>query len=417
MFLALKPFFMKKYLFFFIIVSFSCNSYAQIEGCDGSRYIDDIFTEIKVTKELKYGEGETIFGNFKELYLDVYEPEDDELSKRPVIILAFGGSFISGAREDLDFLCEAYARKGYVAVTIDYRLFDGPLLPLPTANQMKRVVIRTLSDMKAAIRYMRQDADTDNLYRIDPNRVFVGGISAGSITAFHTAVMDDSDDLPQDILDILEANGGLEGNTSDNYEYSSDVQGLINFSGGLNDASWIDENDPPFVSIHDDMDDVVPYAEGFAMVFGFPIIYMEGSRTCQEVGDSVGVVNRLKTIENSDVHVSYLFDPMELVENIDFTAAFIADIACADTPTATKDISNLELITAYPNPTSGLLSISETNNDNIKIDLIDIYGRKISSTSAMGSLDMSNYANGIYFLKLTDLKSENTRTVKVVLEK
>ena len=95
----------------------------------------------------------------------------------------------------------------------------------------------------------------------------------------------------------MEANGGIEGNSSDNFEYSSEVQGLVNFSGGLNDSGWIDENDPPFVSVHDDMDGVVPYGSDFAKIFGIPIIYMEGSGKCHEVGDSLGIVNQLKTVQ------------------------------------------------------------------------------------------------------------------------
>ena len=181
---------MKQTLLFLFFVLFSFNSQAQSDGCDGMRYIDDVFSEVTVTEAIKYGEGTTLFDNFQELYLDVYEPQNDNLEKRPVIILAFGGSFIAGNRGDLEFLCEAYARKGYVAVSIDYRLFDGPLLPLPSADQMKNVVIKSVSDMKAAIRFMRQDADTDDIYRINPDKVFIGGISAGSITAFHTAAID-----------------------------------------------------------------------------------------------------------------------------------------------------------------------------------------------------------------------------------
>lgn len=408
---------MKRCLLLIFLIISTYHSEAQIEGCDGSRFIDDIFTEIKVTEGLKYGEGETIFGNFKELYLDVYEPADDALSRRPVIILAFGGSFITGVRQDLDFLCRAYARKGYVAVTIDYRLFDGPLLPLPTAQQMTNVVIKTVSDMKAAIRYMREDADTDNEFRIDSDKVFVGGISAGSITAFHTAVLDNDDVFTEEISDILDENGGLEGNTSDNYEYSSEVQGMVNFSGGLNDGSWIDANDPPFVSIHDDMDGVVPYGGGFAMVFGFPIIYMEGSKVCQEVGDSVGVMNQLKTIENSVGHVSYLLNPADAAANINFTAEFVADIVCADTPTSSEDLANtLESIEVFPNPTNGLVAISNIADADLQIEVLDVFGRKLNTYANEGSIDLGNHARGIYFLRIKDMNSESVKIVKVVLE-
>lgn len=408
---------MKQLLLFIFSVLLSFNLSAQDNGCDGARYIDNVFTEVSFIGGIKYGEGETLFGNFQELYLDVYVPGNDALEKRPVIILAFGGSFIGGARGDVDFLCEAYARKGYVAVSIDYRLYDGPIFPFPTGDQMKNVVIKTVSDMKAAIRFMRQDADTDNLYRIDPDKIFVGGVSAGGITAFHTAVIDEDDAFEPDIVEILEANGGIEGNSSDNYEYSSEVQGLINFSGGLNDSGWIDENDPPFVSVHDDMDGIVPFGDGFASIFGIPIIYMEGSGRCKEVGDSVGVENQLKTIENSNGHVSYLVNPTTVPETVDYTAAFIADIICEGITNTKELASGLESIEIFPNPTSGNISLVETNNNNLFLELYNVFGKRLNTYSNTSTLDLDLYSNGIYFLKLTDLDSESTKTIKVILER
>lgn len=409
---------MKKLFFLFLVVVFSFSAKAQIEHCDGSRYIDNVFFDVIATKDLKYGEGETISGNFQELYLDIYEPANDELAQRPVILLAFGGSFITGERGDLELLCEAYARKGYVAVTIDYRLYDGPLFPIPTGDMMKEVVIKSVSDMKAAIRYMRQDADTENIFRIDPEMVFVGGISAGAIAAFHTAVIDETDDLPTTILNILAENGGIDGNSSDNYEYSSEVQGMVNYSGGLNDASWIDENDPPFVSIHDEFDPIAPYGEGFATVLNIPIVYLEGSKTCMEVADSVGLKNELKTIEGSDGHVSYFLNMNEIQETIDFTANFLAGLVCSGISANTENLAiAADPIKVFPNPTSGLISFSNLPNTELYIDLFDITGRKLNSYRNSGTLDLNQFANGIYFLNITDSKGAWQQKAKIVLER
>ena len=141
--------------FLLLTISTTAQNHAT---CDGMRYIDDVFANVDVTAGLKYGEGTTINNNFQELYLDVYEPAGDDAEMRPAIILAFGGSFIGGERTDLDWLCEAYAKKGFVAVTIDYRLYDLPLFPLPTEEEMQNVVTKAVGDMKAAIRFLREDA-------------------------------------------------------------------------------------------------------------------------------------------------------------------------------------------------------------------------------------------------------------------
>ena len=168
-------------------------------GCDDIRYRTDVFTEVESTLGLSYGSGTTIAGNSQELFLDVYQPVGDVQEIRPVIILAFGGSFISGERGDLAGLCESYARRGFVAVSIDYRLYDLPLIPFPTSDEMRDVVVRSISDFKAAIRFMREDAATSNTFRIDPNMIFVGGVSAGAIAAAHTAVLDETDDIDADL--------------------------------------------------------------------------------------------------------------------------------------------------------------------------------------------------------------------------
>ncbi|MGB0931867.1 MAG: alpha/beta hydrolase fold domain-containing protein, partial [Chitinophagales bacterium] len=267
------------------------------DSCDGERYLTEIFTDVSAISGIKFGEGTTFGGEFQELFMDVYFPTGDLVEARPTIVLAFGGSFIFGERADLQGLCEAYARRGYVAATIDYRLYDGPLFPLPNEQDMQNVVIRAISDMKAAIRHLREDAATTNLYKIDPNYIFSGGVSAGAIVASHVAAMDETDEISPILQELVDENGGFEGNSSDNYEYSSAVQGCINLSGALNDAKLIDANDPPFISYHDDMDGVVPYAEGFATIFGVPIGYLEGSAAMHYVADSVGVENELYTIE------------------------------------------------------------------------------------------------------------------------
>ena len=407
---------MKKILLLLFVTTFINQLQGQDDGCDGDRFFNNVFTEIKVTKDLKFGEGTTLFGNFQELFLDVYEPEGDDLEMRPVVILAFGGSYIGGEKENLEFLCEAYARRGYVAVTIDYRIFDGPLVPFPSADQMKNVVVKSVSDMKAAIRYMRQDADTDNLFRINPDLVFVGGISAGSITAFHTAALDVEDPIGQDILDIIEDNGGIDGNSSDNMQYSSEVQGVINFSGGLNNALMIDENDPPFVSVHDERDPVVPYADGFASVFGVPIIFMEGSKRCQEVGDSLGVENTLKTIPNSNLHVTYFLTDALVDENVSFTTTFLGQIICENITINTEDFSPLQSIEVSPNPSSGLFYLDYDNALNLDIELIDVFGRNLKRFSKTNTLDLTSFENGIYFLNIMDQNSASKKTIKIVLE-
>ncbi|MFT4668255.1 MAG: para-nitrobenzyl esterase, partial [Gammaproteobacteria bacterium] len=341
----------------FFLLSFTALNAQNHPTCDGARYIEDVFTDVEVTEGINFGSATTISGNAKELDMDIYEPSGDVVENRPVIILGFGGSFIGGTRQDLDFLCRAYAKKGFVAVTIDYRLYDGSLLPLPSAETMQDVVTKTVADFKAAVRFFREDADGTNEYGVDPNLVFLGGVSAGGIAAAHAAVMDDSDTYSDELEAIITANGGLEGNSSDNLQYSSEVQGFVNFSGGLGDADWIDENDPPFFSIHDDMDGTVPYGEGFASIFGFDIIAMDGSQIMSQVADANNVLNELVTIEGSTGHVSYFGSQPSTTESIDASSVFLENLICnvIVMTNASEVNSPLNSLIVYPNPTEGML--------------------------------------------------------------
>ena len=75
-----------------------------------------------------------------------------------------GGGFRAGKRESYDALCLKLAARGYVAVTVTYRL--APKYPFPAA----------VHDCKAAVRWVRANAAK---YHVDPDRVGVTGGSAG----------------------------------------------------------------------------------------------------------------------------------------------------------------------------------------------------------------------------------------------
>ncbi|MGH1339579.1 MAG: alpha/beta hydrolase fold domain-containing protein [Aureispira sp.] len=322
--------------------------------CDGSRYVSEVFTSVDTTEGVFYGSNLTYNGNNKDLYMDIYEPTGDLAVTRPAIVLAFGGSFINGNREDLDALCRYYAKRGYVAVTIDYRLYDGGFFPLPDSVAMTDVVIKAVGDMKAAVRFLRQDAATTNNYQIDTNYIFVGGVSAGGIVANHVAYLGADDTLMANEQTAINNNGGFEGNTTNNANlYSSSVQGVVNFSGALRSAEYIDANDPPLFSAHDDGDGVVPYGNGFATIAGFPIVYIEGSQTMAAKATNIGLPNILITLPNSSGHVSYFqSNAAQWADTVRSTASqFLHDeVICPIVISLNKTGSQNLLANFYPNP-------------------------------------------------------------------
>ncbi len=64
--------------------------------CGGGRYISEVFTAIDSTAGVLYGNNTTFGGNNQDLFMDIYEPVGDTAPMRPAVVLAFGGSFITG---------------------------------------------------------------------------------------------------------------------------------------------------------------------------------------------------------------------------------------------------------------------------------------------------------------------------------
>ena len=171
------------------------------DDCSGGRYLEEIFN-VDIQYEIEYGENinHTMLGSeyTQTLYMDIYSPADDELEDRPLIFFMFGGSFIGGSKSsgDIVALCTQYAQRGYVAIAIDYRI--SPVLIFnPTEEVAYKAVLKAMHDVKAAIRYYRMmDQLSPDTYRIDPDRIFVGGVSAGAIAAVNAGYLDQYEEIP-----------------------------------------------------------------------------------------------------------------------------------------------------------------------------------------------------------------------------
>jgi len=391
----------------------SSTSWAQVSTCDGTRYASFGYVPASTTG-IQYGNATTYGGTNQDLYLDFYEPSGDVATERPLIIVAFGGSFIAGAREDMDWMCEYYASLGYAAATIDYRLYDGPLFPLPDSVAMTEEVLMAVSDMKAAIRFFKEDAATNNTYRIDTNYIFLGGISAGAITAAHTALLDSNDVIESYIQPLLANNGGWTGNSSSNTQYTDNVRGLLNFSGALRKSSYIDANDPEFFSVHDAGDDVVPYATGAASVAGFPIITMQGSYEMDQQAQNVGVNSELITFPGNG-HVSYFQGSNQVADSVLWeSTSFLYNIVC---PQFVGMESNGELngFTLYPNPTSEIVTVEWDDEHVQSVQVLNAMGQVLESFTPQGhshSINLSGMASGMYFVRATSANGSSIRSVQ-----
>ena len=328
----------------FYLLILLCFAFSQTDCADG-RYINSLF-DVEVLYGLEYGENvneeflfETEYN--QTLYMDVYEPVGDTIEDRPLIFFLYGGSFIGGTRDSayMVALCNSYASKGYVAVAIDYRLTPN-LIFEPTSQKAYEAVIKGIHDLKAAIRYFRMDDEQTNAFRIDSDRIFVGGVSAGAIASLNAVyINEESEALSLVSQDFLDNVGGIEGN-SGNSGYSSEAHGIVNFCGAIGDYAWIEEGDVPIVSMHGDQDGTVPYSDNAVTLFGLDV-QVYGSYTINEVMNNLGNYSILHTYEGQD-HVPFSASNMDF--EVEFTSEFLYNIVCSGEDNLLGDINQDEII-------------------------------------------------------------------------
>ena len=313
------------------------------QDCNDGRYTEELFN-VSIQHDIEYGENinQDIFDSdyTQTLYMDVYEPEGDEFTDRPLIIFMFGGSFIAGSKSSNNIvnLCLNYASRGYVAVAIDYRLTTNLIL---NASESKayEAVIKAIQDLKASVRYFRMDDELYDNFRIDSDRIYAGGVSAGAIASLNSAYLNTEEEALTLITSSqLESLGGLEGNSGTS-GYNSEVYGIVNLCGAIGDYNWISQPDVPIVSMHGDQDSTVPYSDNSVTLFGLDV-QVYGSYIIHETMLELGNYSALHTYEGQG-HVPF-------TSNMDFesefSSEFLYEIVCNNSNLVIGDINQDDTI-------------------------------------------------------------------------
>ena len=126
--------------------------------------------------------------------LEVYFPakHDPRAAKVPGVLLFHGGGWAGGDRTQFRYVCGYFAKRGLVAATADYYMHPKEELKvLGPGGARKRVCV---TDAASALRWFEQHADE---LGVDPQRIVVGGGSAGGHLAM-LATLNRSLDDPLD---------------------------------------------------------------------------------------------------------------------------------------------------------------------------------------------------------------------------
>jgi len=211
-----------------------------------------------------------------DLTLDLYQPEGDTATNRPAIVFIHGGAFVSGNKnhDDMMAFCDTFARKGYVTVTINYRLGMYPTNPASCT----RAVYRGLQDGRTAVRFLRANAA---LFGIDAEKIYMAGSSAGGFIALHDIYMNDPSEKPAEAGSFTYTNPLFPFNQilapdlgnydiGNNLSFNGMPDIIVNLWGALEHTDLITAEDiTPVLLIHGTDDQVVPFNIGSPFSFPF----------------------------------------------------------------------------------------------------------------------------------------------------
>lgn len=168
----------------------------------------------------------------RSLRLDVHRAAGNEPCG--AVVLVHGGGFTGGAKGGYTGqLARHLAGHGFVAFDIDYRL-RGDLGPGATLEQ---AMVAAQEDLGRAVAHVVERAAT---YGVDPDRIAVGGGSAGAITALLATY--GTKRMPHRPRAVVALWGGMYGQETS-----------------------IRAGDPPIVLVHGTADRTVPFAQSEAI--------------------------------------------------------------------------------------------------------------------------------------------------------
>lgn len=230
------------------------------QGSGPLRYRDQVFNAVTVTPNITYGSAVNLENQPVTLQMDMYLPTGDSVEDRPAIVWVHGGSFCCGDKSESDIVDEAttFAEKGFVGVSIDYRL-ESPGCS-GTASNCAAAIAEAFADGQSAVSFLRAHAE---VYGIDPNRIAIAGTSAGGITALNVGYSSSEDPAVQ-------------------------VRAAVSLSGaylGVSGVGAISSGDAPAMDFHCTTDPLVAYplavsTVNAAQAHGLDVFLESWNETC-----------------------------------------------------------------------------------------------------------------------------------------
>ena len=191
--------------------------------------------------------------------MDIYFP--DSGGPWPVLAYVHGGSWMHGDKDEAVMFADRMNAQGYLVVSINYRLYPEGKFP------------NMIEDAKCAIRFLRAHASE---YNLDPNRIAAIGPSAGG----HLVSLLGTSDVSAgwDVGEYLEQSSRVQAviamapvtDLTRSFP-NANIEAIRNVGFGEHNIvpaspiTHVTPDDPPFLLIHGDLDELVPYEQSQMM--------------------------------------------------------------------------------------------------------------------------------------------------------
>jgi acetyl esterase/lipase len=254
------------------------------------KYKDFVFTDVTITHDQSYSAGNT--PNEKKAHLfDLYQPAGDNNTGRPLIIWMHGGGFKFGSKADkgMQLWSETFAKRGYVCVSINYSLSKHN--PLFKFDELMKSTYYAVQDAHMAVEYFKKNYKQ---YNIDPDKIILGGNSAGGMIALQAAYTSNAElakfvGLPDTVLGAKSTE-------------IPKIAGVISYWGGIFNPDWLKNNRVPIMCVHGSKDGVMPLTHKSAPLYG--------SLSIHEKADALKIPNDYKVFEGYSHELQKHFNPV-----------------------------------------------------------------------------------------------------------